>query len=88
MGLLYVLSSGIRVDPSIMSIKSAPFAKWVEFSPMVLVIGVQSQVESYQRLKKMVLDAFLLSTQRYKERIKGNVKQFWEWSGTLLYTSV
>ena len=36
---------------------------------------VQSQVESYQRLKKMVLDASLLDTQRYKVRIKGKVKQ-------------
>ena len=36
---------------------------------------VQSQVESYQRLKKMVLDASLLSTQHYKVRIKGKVEQ-------------
>ena len=33
---------------------------------------VQSQVESYQRLKKMVLDATLLNTQHYKVRIKGS----------------
>ena len=32
---------------------------------------VQSKVESYQRLKKMVLDATLLDTQHYKIRIKG-----------------
>ena len=31
---------------------------------------VQSQVKSYQRLKKMVLDAFLFNTQHYKARIK------------------
>ena len=37
--------------------------------------GVQSQVESYQRLKKMVLDAALLSTQHYKVCIKGKVVQ-------------
>ena len=34
---------------------------------------VQSQVESYQRLKKMVLDASLLNTRHYKVRIKGKV---------------
>ena len=36
---------------------------------------VQSQVESYQRLKKMVLDASLLNTQHHKVRIKGKVEQ-------------
>ena len=36
---------------------------------------VQSQVESYQRLKKMVLDASWLNTQHYKVRIKGKVEQ-------------
>ena len=36
---------------------------------------VQSKVESYQRLKKMVLDASLLNTQHYKVRIKGKVEQ-------------
>ena len=36
---------------------------------------VQFQVESYQRLKKMVLDASLLNTQHYKVRIKGKVEQ-------------
>ena len=36
---------------------------------------VQSQVDSYQRLKKMVLDASLLNTQHYKVRIKGKVEQ-------------
>ena len=35
---------------------------------------VQSQVESYQKLKKMVLDASLLNTQQYKVVIKGKVK--------------
>ena len=33
-----------------------------------------SQVESYQRLKKMVLDATLLNTQHYKVRIKDKVE--------------
>ena len=50
--------------------------------------GVQSQVESYQRLKKMVLDATLLSTQHYKVKIKGKVEQSWEWRSTLLFTSM
>ena len=36
---------------------------------------VQSQVESYQRLKKMVLDATLLNTQHYEVGIKGKVEQ-------------
>ena len=44
----------------------------------------QSPVESYQRLKKMVLDAALLSTQHYKVRIKSRVEQ----SSALPYTSV
>ena len=33
-------------------------------------------VEWYQRLKKIVLDAYLLNTQHYKLRIKGKVEQF------------
>ena len=36
---------------------------------------VQSQVESYQKTQKMVLDASLLNTQQYKVRIKGKVEQ-------------
>ena len=53
---------------------------------MVWEIAVQSQVESYQRLKKMVLDAALLSTQHYV-RIKGKVEQSWELSCALPNTS-
>ena len=57
---------------------------------------VQSQVESYQRLKKkkkkkkkkIVLDAALLNTQNYKVRIKGKVEQSKEGSSTLPYTSM
>ena len=45
----------------------------------------QFQVESYQKIQKMVLDATLLSTQRYKVRIKGKVEKSWEWSSTLPY---
>ena len=40
--------------------------KKVECSPMARETGLQSQFESYQRLKKMVLDDALLSTQHYK----------------------
>ena len=36
----------------------------------------------------MVLDAALLSTQRYKVKIKGKVKQSREWSSALPYTSL
>ena len=42
---------------------------------MAREIWVQSQVESYQTLKKMVFDAILLNTQHYKVRIKGKVEQ-------------
>ena len=55
---------------------------------MVQETEVQSQVESYQRLKKIVLDAALLNTLHYKVRIKGKVEQSKEWSSALLYTSV
>ena len=37
---------------------------------------------------KMVLDTSLLNTQQYKVRIKDKVKQFWERSSALPYTSV
>ena len=48
---------------------------------MVWETGVQSQAESYQRLKKkMVLDATLFNTQHYKVRIKDKVEQSREWS--------
>ena len=55
---------------------------------MVRETGVQSQVESGQRLNKMVLDAALLYTQHYKVRIKGKVEQSKEWSRALSYTSM
>ena len=50
--------------------------------------GVQSQVESYRRLKKIVLDTALLNTHYYKVRIKGKVEQSSEWSSALPYISV
>ena len=59
-----------------------------QFLPMVRKTGVQSQIESAQRLKKMVLDAALLNTQHYKVRIKGKVEQSRDRSCALPYTSV
>ena len=47
-----------------------------------------TQIESRQRLKKMVLDAALLNTQHYKVRIKDKVKQSKERSSALPYTLV
>ena len=38
---------------------------------LIKELGVQSQVESYQKFLNMVLDASLLNTQHYKEWIKG-----------------
>ena len=55
---------------------------------MVQETGVQSQVESYQSFLKTVLDAALLNTQHYKERIKGKVEDSREWSSALPYTEV
>ena len=55
---------------------------------------VQSQVESYQRLKKKkkkkknLQDAFLLSTQHYKVQIKGKVERSRERSSALPNISV
>ena len=49
---------------------------------------VQSMIKSYQRLKKMVLDAALLKTQYYKVQIKGKVEQSKERRSTLPYTLV
>ena len=60
----------------------------MECSPIVWKTEVPSQVESYQRLKKMILDATLLNTQHYKVRIEGKVEQFKEWSCAFPYTSV
>ena len=55
---------------------------------MVWETGIQSQVESYQRLRKMVLHAALLNTQHYKVYIKGKVEQSKERSSALPYTLV
>ena len=50
--------------------------------------GAQSQVESYQKTEKVVLDTSLLNTQHYKVRFKGKEEQSKERSSTLPYTSV
>ena len=55
---------------------------------MVQGTGVQSQVESYQRLKKILLDAALLNTQHYKVSIKGKVVQSKERNSAHSYTLV
>ena len=47
---------------------------------------VQSQVKSYQRLKKMVLYDSLPYTQHYKVWIMGKVEQSREKSSALSYT--
>ena len=54
---------------------------------MVRETGVQSQVESYQRLKNGTW--YRLAKQHYKVRIKGKVEQSREWSNALpLYLRV
>ena len=50
---------------------------------MVWETRVQFQVESYQRLKKMVLDTSLLNTQHYKVLIKDEVEQSRERSSVI-----
>ena len=62
--------------------------KRIECSPVIQKTVVQSQVESYQRLKKMVLYISLLNTRHYKVRIKGKVEQSRERSSFHPYTSV
>ena len=55
---------------------------------MVRETGIQSQVESYQKTQKIVLDTTLLSTQNYKVRIKGKVEQSRKLRSVLPYTTV
>ena len=49
---------------------------------------VQSHIESYQRLQKMVLDATLLKTQYYKVRIMYELEQSQEPSSAFPYTCI
>ena len=51
-------------------------------------IGVQSQVESHQKRKKMVLDTSLFNTQHIKVCFKGKEEQSRERNNALPYTSV
>ena len=74
-----------RVRPSL---DKSSTSLWYISLLMVRETRVQSQVESYQRRKKMVLDTSLLNTQYYKVRIKGKVEQSRERSSALPYTSV
>ena len=62
--------------------------RYIECSRMTRETVVQSQVASYQRLKKMLLDAALLNNQNYKVPIKGKVEQSREKSSALAYISV
>ena len=55
---------------------------------MVRETWVQSQVTSYQKTLKMLLDTSLLNTQQYKVRIKGKVEQSKERSSALHHTSM
>ena len=59
----------------------------VLFGAVTLQSGVQSQVESYQRLKNGTW-CFLVNTQRYKVRIKGKVVQSKEWRSASLHHGV
>ena len=70
-----------RVNAVWISLGYQTLAWWLECSPMAPETWVQSQVESYQRLKKWY-------TQHYKVQIKGKVEQSRERSSTLPYTSV
>ena len=45
-------------------------AWWLECSPIAWKSWVQPQVESYQKLKKMVHDASLLNIQHYKGKVE------------------
>ena len=60
--------------------------KWFEFLPMIRETGVQSQIESYKRIKKTTVDTSLLNNQYYKIWMKGKVEQTTERSSALPYT--
>ena len=76
-GSLLLFRCPLFLSPHIYKISSisGSLVQWVECSLIVRETGVQSQFESYQRLKKMILDTFLLNTQHYKVRIKGKVER-------------
>ena len=55
---------------------------------MVCEIGGSISGRVLPKTQKMVLDVALPSTQHYKVRVKGKVKQSWGWSSALPYTMV
>ena len=65
-----------------LSFFTGSLVQWVECSPMIREIWVQSQVASYQRLLKwyLILPSLTLSNIRYVSRLK--------WSSALPYTCV
>ena len=72
---IYIYLHLIPISPSFhLSLNHSVFL-FSAFSPMARETWVQSQVESYQRLKKLYLMPPLLNTQHYKVRIKGKVEQ-------------
>ena len=71
MGLKIVSIKSTPNLPPFSIIISAPFY----LHSQVREIRVKSLVDSWQKLKKLVLDVTLLTTQHYKVRMKGKVKQ-------------
>ena len=58
-------------------INAGSLIEWVECSVMAREIGIQSQVESYQRLKKWYLMplCLVLSVKRYGSRVNGAIQE-------------
>ena len=84
----YIDSVHIEMD-KFKYIYCSSLTKWIECLLMDWETRVQSQVESYQRLKKkMVLDTSLLNNQYYKVCIKGKMEQSRESSALSLHLSV
>ena len=79
--------SGIDFKALLLAL-TGPLTKCVDCLLMVRETGVQSQVESYQRLKKWYLMPPCFNTQHYKVRIKGKVEQSRKLSKALPYSLV
>ena len=73
-------------SPSTTNANFTFFFRWDTPSDQVQVLCT-SQVTSYQRLLKMVLDTSFLNSQQYKVRIMGKVEQSWERSSAPPYNS-
>ena len=82
------LSLSLYIYIYIYIIYSGSLVKWIECSPMIRETRDQSQVASYQRFKKILLDTSLLNTQQYKLHIKGKEEQSRKRCSALPYTSV